>query len=146
MQSIQYTGPALLDQLVSDARDEMRANPRRIRALRLVCEARECTMVACDYALVNPVANILTPDLEDWSYELYGHRKMLNPAYRREICVIDRPQYFVNLAGFLGAPGELVVLVCQPDHSDTHPELDLSSIMRRDLRPTVPPMRPPVLY
>jgi len=146
MQSIQYTGPALLDQFISEAREEMRANPRRIKALRVVCEERECPIVACDYALVNPVATILAPDLQDWAYELYRHRKLLNPAYRRDICVIERPQYFQNLASFLRAPGELVVLVCQPDHCDTHPELDMSSIMRRDLRPIVPPTRPPVLY
>ncbi|OJA89694.1 hypothetical protein BGV71_08140 [Burkholderia ubonensis] len=137
---IQYTGPHVLAELIKEANTAYYENPRRIKALRVVCEASETAMVANDYALFDSRACVMTPDFQDWSFEMMGHRKLLNPAYRRRLCVIELPQYFMNLSGFLRARGELVVLVCQPDRSDTHPEMDLSPIMRRDLRPLIPPM------
>jgi len=147
MQPLQYTGPDLLAQLLGDALAEYHANPCRIRALRLVCEVHECLLVAADHVTFDPTPHVFSGVFDDDGAPFVApDRKRLDPAFRRDVCVIDRPQYFVNLAEFLRAPGDLVVLVCQPDHCDTHPELDLSSIMRRDLRPMLPRVRMPKLY
>ena len=124
---VRYTGPNVIDALIDAAGTLV---DTKWPVLRVVCEPHDCLIMATDYMRWDQEARVLIPDLNS--------RTPLNPAHRQDLCVIDRPQHFGNLPEFLIVDGGPVVLLCQPDHSDTHAEMDLSGYPRWDIPSLTP--------